>query len=64
MGLSETYPILLEVVLTLSVSIFAGPALPDPVEISLEYLSLCKMHPGTYLAHVQTHIRHFVEFSW
>jgi hypothetical protein len=47
-----------------SISIFLGPEVPDPVEISLEYLSLCKLYPGVNLLHIQTHIRHFVEFSW
>ncbi|KXN92130.1 tRNA-dihydrouridine(16/17) synthase [NAD(P)(+)]-like protein [Leucoagaricus sp. SymC.cos] len=37
---------------------------PDPVEISLQYLSLCNQYPGvTSLKAIQTHIRHFVEFQ-
>lgn len=47
-----------------SISVFLGPEVPDPVEISLEYLSLCKLYPGVNLLHIQTHIRHFIEFSW
>ncbi|KAF9530182.1 FMN-linked oxidoreductase [Crepidotus variabilis] len=43
--------------------IFAGPTIPDPVDISLEYIYICKEYPGTSLKIVQTHIRHFVEFQ-
>ncbi|KAF8196014.1 FMN-linked oxidoreductase [Pholiota molesta] len=35
----------------------------DPVDISLEYLAICKEYPGTHLAVIQTHIRHFIEFQ-
>ncbi|KAJ8516764.1 hypothetical protein ONZ45_g5978 [Pleurotus djamor] len=48
-------------------SLLANPCLfsgltPDPFEISLEYLSLCKEFPETAtLATVQAHIRHFIE---
>jgi len=35
---------------------------PDPVLISLEYLDLCREHPGTAtLQTIQTHVRHFVD---
>ncbi|OCH85831.1 FMN-linked oxidoreductase [Obba rivulosa] len=35
---------------------------PDPVLISLEYLELCREHPGAAtLQTVQTHVRHFVD---
>ncbi|EIM88899.1 FMN-linked oxidoreductase [Stereum hirsutum FP-91666 SS1] len=38
---------------------------PDPVQISLEYLSICRDHPNTAtLETIQTHIRHFVDFQW
>ncbi|CCM00232.1 uncharacterized protein FIBRA_02260 [Fibroporia radiculosa] len=41
--------------------IFSG-TVPDPVEISLEYLDLCRDHPHTAtLQTIQTHIRHFVD---
>ncbi|PCH35128.1 FMN-linked oxidoreductase [Wolfiporia cocos MD-104 SS10] len=40
-------------------------AVPDPVGISLEYLDLCRQHPGTAtIQTVQTHIRHFVDHRW
>lgn len=39
--------------------------LPDPVDISFEYLSLCHQYPGiASLQAVQTHVRHFIEFQW
>ncbi|KAF5356975.1 hypothetical protein D9756_006638 [Leucocoprinus leucothites] len=38
---------------------------PDPVGISLEYLSLCNKYPEIApLKTIQTHIRHFVEFQY
>ncbi|EKM77358.1 hypothetical protein AGABI1DRAFT_77367 [Agaricus bisporus var. burnettii JB137-S8] len=38
--------------------------LPDPVDISFEYLSLCHQYPGiASLQAIQTHIRHFIEFQ-
>jgi len=41
--------------------LFEG-TIPDPVSVSLEYLELCKMYPGTAtLKTIQTHIRHFIE---
>lgn len=43
--------------------LFAGANTPDPVDISLEYLSLCEEFPGTALITIQTHVRHFVEFQ-
>ncbi|PPQ81929.1 hypothetical protein CVT25_013777 [Psilocybe cyanescens] len=42
--------------------LFSG-IVPDPVDISLEYLSLCRQYPGTTMSTIQTHIRHFVEFQ-
>ncbi|KDR79990.1 hypothetical protein GALMADRAFT_242180 [Galerina marginata CBS 339.88] len=42
--------------------LFAG-TVPDPVDISLEYLNLCNDYPGTAISTIQTHIRHFVEFQ-
>lgn len=42
----------------------AHERLPDPVDISLEYLAICNLYPGTKLSAIQTHIRHFVEFQW
>lgn len=45
-------------------SLFAGTDVPDPVNISLEYLALCKNYPGTALPNIQTHIQHFIEFQW
>ncbi|KAJ7204711.1 tRNA-dihydrouridine synthase [Mycena pura] len=39
--------------------------IPDPVDISLEYLSICRQYPGTAtLSTIITHVRHFVEFQW
>ncbi|KAF8955320.1 FMN-linked oxidoreductase [Flammula alnicola] len=44
--------------------LFAGTtAIPDPVDISLEYLAICREYPGTTMSTIQTHIRHFVEFQ-
>ena len=38
--------------------------MPDPVLISLEYLSLCKKYPGTVtIENIRTHVRHFVEYQ-
>ncbi|KAK0452270.1 FMN-linked oxidoreductase [Armillaria borealis] len=43
--------------------IFSG-TVPDPVDISLEYLQLCRDYPDTAtFPTVQTHIRHFVDFQ-
>jgi len=43
--------------------IFSG-VVPDPVDISLEYLSLFNQYPGiASLQTVQTHVRHFIEFQ-
>ncbi|KAJ7167420.1 t-diRNAhydrouridine synthase [Mycena crocata] len=37
---------------------------PDPVDISLEYLAICREYPGTAtLSMMTTHVRHFVEFQ-
>ncbi|KAI1784411.1 FMN-linked oxidoreductase [Ganoderma leucocontextum] len=37
-------------------------ATPDPVKIALEYLEMCREHPGTATVQtVQTHVRHFVD---
>ncbi|KAF8205446.1 FMN-linked oxidoreductase [Mycena galopus ATCC 62051] len=37
---------------------------PDPVDISLEYLAICRDYPGTAsLSVVTTHIRHFIDFQ-
>lgn len=45
-------------------SLFEG-TIPDPVSVSLEYLELCKIYPGTAtLKTIQTHIRHFMEYQW
>jgi tRNA-dihydrouridine synthase 1 len=45
-------------------SLFEG-TIPDPVSVSLEYLGLCRMYPGTAtLKTIQTHIRHFMETQW
>lgn len=45
-------------------SLFEG-TVPDPVSVSLEYLELCRMYPGTTtLKTIQTHIRHFMENQW
>ncbi|KAF8649178.1 hypothetical protein AX16_005976 [Volvariella volvacea WC 439] len=42
--------------------VFAN-VVPDPVDISLEYLEICKCYPGVVsLPIIQTHIRHFVEY--
>ncbi|KAF8627332.1 hypothetical protein AX15_004406 [Amanita polypyramis BW_CC] len=44
--------------------LFSGPAVPDPVDIALEYLSLCKEHPNTVpIKNVQTHIKHYIDFQ-
>ncbi|KAG5641125.1 hypothetical protein DXG03_005953 [Asterophora parasitica] len=49
--------------LKLPCSLFAK-TVPDPVDIALEYLGLCRQFPGTAsLAVMQTHVRHFVEFQ-
>jgi len=41
--------------------LFEG-TIPDPVSVSLEYLELCRMYPGTAtLKTIQTHLRHFME---
>ncbi|KAJ7064957.1 tRNA-dihydrouridine synthase [Mycena amicta] len=38
---------------------------PDPVAISLEYLSLCRLFSETAtLATISTHVRHFIDFQW
>ncbi|KAG5716092.1 tRNA-dihydrouridine synthase 1-like [Termitomyces sp. T112] len=38
--------------------------LPDPVDIALEYLDICRQFPGTAsVLTAQTHIRHFVEYQ-
>ena len=51
--------------LLLMFSLFSGPTVPDPVDISLEYLSLCKEYPGTVsIKNMQTHVRHFLDFQW
>ncbi|KAH9478416.1 tRNA-dihydrouridine(16/17) synthase [NAD(P)(+)]-like [Psilocybe cubensis] len=42
--------------------LFSG-IVPDPIDISLEYLDICREYPGTTLVTIQTHIRHFVEFQ-
>ncbi|KAK0480704.1 FMN-linked oxidoreductase [Armillaria novae-zelandiae] len=43
--------------------IFSG-TVPDPVDISLEYLQLCRDYPDTAtFPMIQTHIRHFVDFQ-
>jgi tRNA-dihydrouridine synthase 1 len=45
-------------------SLFEG-TIPDHVSVSLEYLELCRMYPGTAtLKTIQTHIRHFMENQW
>lgn len=45
-------------------SLFEGTT-PDPVSVSLEYLELCRMYPGTAtLKTIQTHVRHFMEYQW
>jgi len=39
-------------------------AVPDPVDISLEYLGVCRDYPGTAtIPNIQTHIRHFIDFQ-
>ncbi|KAF9568724.1 FMN-linked oxidoreductase [Agrocybe pediades] len=43
--------------------IFAG-IVPDPVDISLEYIDICKEYPGTTMTTVQNHVRHFIEFQY
>ncbi|KAJ3783473.1 FMN-linked oxidoreductase [Lentinula aff. detonsa] len=44
--------------------IFSNNILPDPVEISLEYLNICRLYPGVAtLKTIQTHIRHFIDFQ-
>ncbi|KAJ7104450.1 t-diRNAhydrouridine synthase [Mycena belliarum] len=44
-------------------SLFANKV-PDPVDISLEYLGICREYPGTAtLSVATTHVRHFVEFQ-
>lgn len=48
----------------LDYSLFAN-IVPDPVQISLEYLNICRDYPGTAtMSTVQTHVRHFIEFQW
>lgn len=43
--------------------IFAGHV-PDPVDISLEYLQLCQKYSGTApLTTIQAHVRRFIEFQ-
>ncbi|TBU40847.1 FMN-linked oxidoreductase [Dichomitus squalens] len=48
-------------------TLLANPCLfanvtPDPVKISLEYLEVCREHPGTAtMQTIQTHVRHFVD---
>lgn len=47
-----------------ALSLFAN-TLPDPVDISLEYLELCREYLGTAtIPNIQTHIRHFIDFQW
>ncbi|KAJ7913880.1 t-diRNAhydrouridine synthase [Mycena leptocephala] len=37
---------------------------PDPVDISLEYLALCRDYPGTAsLSVITTHVRHFIDLQ-
>ncbi|KAF9078770.1 FMN-linked oxidoreductase [Rhodocollybia butyracea] len=44
--------------------IFSNRNLPDPVDISLEYLSICCEYPEVAtLKTIQTHIRHFIGFQ-
>jgi tRNA-dihydrouridine synthase 1 len=39
--------------------------LPDPVDISLEYIELCRTYADTAsLKTVETHIQHFFDFQW
>lgn len=45
-------------------SLFAN-IVPDPVDISIKYLDLCRRYPGTAtIPIIQTHVRHFIEFQW
>ena len=45
-------------------SLFEG-TIPDPMSVSLEYLELCMLYPGTAtLKTIQTHIKHFMENQW
>ncbi len=45
--------------------LFSADFLPDPVDISLEYLALCREYPDTALfTSIQTHVRHFVDYQW
>uniref|UniRef100_A0A0W0FI95 Putative FMN-linked oxidoreductase n=1 Tax=Moniliophthora roreri TaxID=221103 RepID=A0A0W0FI95_MONRR len=40
--------------------VFSNASLPDPLEISLEYIDLCRLYPDTAtLTTIKTHIRHF-----
>ncbi|KAF9012119.1 FMN-linked oxidoreductase [Hymenopellis radicata] len=44
--------------------LFSTDCIPDPVEISLEYLALCREYPDTAsFASIQTHVRHFVDYQ-
>ncbi|KAG6888645.1 hypothetical protein C0992_007962 [Termitomyces sp. T32_za158] len=44
-------------------SLFANE-IPDPVDIALEYLNICRQFPGTAsVSTMQTHIRHFVDYQ-
>ncbi|KAJ4490156.1 t-diRNAhydrouridine synthase [Lentinula aciculospora] len=44
--------------------IFSSDVLPDPVDISLEYLDICRLNPCVATLNiVQTHIRHFIDFQ-
>ncbi|KAJ3935835.1 MAG: FMN-linked oxidoreductase [Lentinula lateritia] len=44
--------------------LFSNDVLPDPVDISLEYLDICRLYPGVAtLKTIQTHIRHFIDFQ-
>lgn len=45
-------------------TLFSGGDVPDPVHISLNYLSICKQFPDIApLKTIQTHVRRFVEFQ-
>jgi tRNA-dihydrouridine synthase 1 len=46
-------------------SLFAGVT-PDPVQISLEYLDLCRRCPeaSVDLEVAKKHVKHFVDFQW
>jgi len=45
--------------------LFSGGDVPDPVHISLDYLSICKQFPDIApLKTIQTHVRRFVELQW